>query len=134
MLLGVTGNYFVSARQDDLGSYYEKSIWSVEGHTGLRYVFNPGKAFEFSSYVMAGAAHARGYDAGLHGWANSVNGTLGISVDRELIKGVGARISSNLASVGWSHAAREDSPEDQHRNRFYGAIGVQPSVELRVTF
>jgi hypothetical protein len=138
MLLGVTGQYFAAARGSSQEGYFVEKTWEFEGHAGVRYVFNPGKAFEFSSYVMAGASHWRGYYGTYsRSFSTGVHGTLGISVDRELTDGVGVRISSNLASSGWAQVTNEilDSPGEQHVTAaFYGNIGFQPTVELRMTF
>jgi hypothetical protein len=138
MLLGGAGEYSASAQSDRYGGN-QAGLWTVEGHTGLRYVFNPGKAFEFSSYVMAGASHERRSttDPVQIMFSTGLNAKLGISIDRELTDGVGVRISSNIASGGWSHTTYEyleylDGGAEEAG--FYAAVGLQPVVELRMTF
>jgi hypothetical protein len=136
MLLGVSGQYLTNIQGSAANGYYGGSSWKVEGHAGLRYVFNPGKAFEFSSYVMAGAFHGRFDQFYQRGASTGAEGTFGLSIDRGLIPGVGARISSSLVSSGWAHVTNEqlNSLTKQHSAGFYAAVGFQPLVEVRMTF
>lgn len=136
MLFGASVQYHTNIRGSDAEGYDGGWAWKAEGHAGLRYVFNPGKAFEFSSYFIMGGFDSRFAQFIQRGTSTGVEGTFGISVDRELIHGVGVRVSSSLVSSGWAQATSDytNTATRRYEAGFYAAIGLQPTVELRMTF
>lgn len=136
MLFGTSVQYHTNVRGSDAQGYNGGWAWIAEGHTGLRYVFNPGKVFELSSYVIMGGFDSRFDQFSQRSSSTGAEGTFGISVDRELIHGVGVRVSSSFASSGWAQTRMgyTNTPTRQEEAGFYAAIGLQPTVELRMTF
>jgi len=122
----------------------------VGGALGVRYVFTPDAPFQFSTFTTVGASHQgsgyapKGKTPGFEGAKydasnNTVAAQLGIAIDRELIEGLGLRLSTIVGYAGWSKATQEvdlgpGEPKKQESEGFLGGVTLAPSIELRFSF
>ena len=118
-----------------LTGYYHKTSGGVrtgggEGALGLRYVFTPDEPFQFSTFGAAALAYRgqRVVGADSDAWQGSVFG--GVAVERELIEGLGLRLSTVLAKAGY---VRETSNGYEYAE-WNAQLRFNPSLEMRFAF
>lgn len=115
----------------------------VRGGAGLKVSFGSRDVIEVSPFLLLDGAH--GYaESGNHTSSySSIGGDLGVSIDRDIVRGFGVRLSTVLltADHGWDESTYRETPSTaadvvhtENTNATNVALTFAPAAELRWSF
>ena len=152
VVAGLEGTYSHTGNQDAIiaGAMPKVTSHSMMGTAGVRYVFNPGGAVELSLYGAASLYYLTidGEDSSAadpddtrstHNGYKGAIGSVGLAVERKLMKNLYLRLSTTLASIRYSTSTYEETSVSGatagHTFSIWdGGINFKPSLQLRLTF
>lgn len=146
LMVRVSGSVgWSSADRDDDGTVIGQSYTMayVRGGAGLKLSFGSRDVIEVSPFALLDGAH--GYsDSGVYtSRSSSIGGDLGVSIDRDIVRGFGIRLSATLVTAdhSWDTSTFEDTsttaPDTLHTSRSSStnvALTLAPAAELRWSF
>jgi hypothetical protein len=139
LLVGGSISYARSELEGPGGPLESRAI-AGRGALGARFAITPDEPFELSTFATVGAlgAQSKSEPQGA-GEQIGVDGNLGLALDRELIDGLGLRLSVVVGQIAWSRVRTTfvlapGNVQTNESDHVAGGLALLPTLELRFSF